>query len=137
MVEYDFKKLDIESEFTKQLYPVIYREEREDISKVLQLLFDVAVQGKFHPLLRLLFYKNLVRHISWSYEREWRLLILENENLVELPLEPTAIYITDRCNVENESLLKMISQKLNCKLIRLTPTKNNISFIFNETLVEV
>lgn len=137
VVEYDFKKLDIESEFTKHLYPVIYREEREDISKVLQLLFEVAVKGQYHPLLRLLFYKNLIKHISWSYEREWRLLFLENENLVELPIKPTAIYITDRCNVENESRLKMISQKLNCKLIRLTPTKNNISFIFNETLVEV
>ncbi|WP_342689524.1 DUF2971 domain-containing protein [Bacillus pumilus] len=138
VVEYNFRELNIDSEFTKYLYPVIYREEREDISKVLKLLFEVAVkeQGEFHPLLRLLFYKNLIKHISWSYEREWRLLFLENDNHVKLPIKPTAIYITDRCNEGNEDCLKLISQKLNCDLIRLTPTRNNKSFIFTEALVQ-
>lgn len=138
VVEYDFRELNIDSEFTKQLYPVIYQEEREDISKVLKLLFEVAVkeQEQFHPSLRLLFYKNLIKHISWSYEREWRLMFLENDNLVKLPIRPTAIYITGRCNAENEKRLKLISQKLNCDLIRLTPARNNKSFIYTEALVQ-
>lgn len=135
VVEYDFQKLGIDSDFTKQLYPVIYQEEREEISKVLKLLFETTITGKYHPLLKLLFYKNLIKHVSWSYESEWRLIFLDQDNLIKLPIKPTAIYITDRCNEKNETRLKLISQKLDCNLIKLIPTSNNKKFIFTETLV--
>lgn len=134
VVEYDFKKSGVDSDFTKQLYPVIYREEREDISEVLKQLFEASIKQEFRPVLRLLFYKNLIKHISWSYEREWRLLFLDNDNHVNLPIKPTAVYITDRCNEDNEIRLKLIAEKLHCNLIRLTPTQNNRDFIFSETL---
>lgn len=135
-VEYDFKQLGVNSDFTKLLYPVIYREEREDITGVLKKLIEVASNGQFHPLLRLLFYKNLIKHISWAYEKEWRLIFIEKESFIKMPIKPTAIYITDRCDGENEKLLKEIALSLECDFYKLVPTKNNRNFIFEESLAK-
>ena len=134
-VEYNFTKLDVDSDFTKYLYPVIYQEEREDISKVLKLLLEVAESGQYPPILRLLFYKNLIKHISWSYEKEWRLLFLEREQEIKLPIKPTALYITDKCEEEDKLRLRVIAKKLGCNFIKLTPTKNSKKFIYSESLL--
>lgn len=138
-VEYDFKQLGMNSDFTKLLYPVIYREEREereDITGVLKKLIEVASNGQFHPLLRLLFYKNLIKYISWAYEKEWRLIFIDKESFIKMPIKPTAIYITDRCDGKNEKLLKEIALDLECNFYKLIPTKNNRNFIFEESLAK-
>ena len=136
-VEYNFKELKIDSEFVKQLYPVFYQEERLDLTFTMKELMDATVKNTIHPILDFLYYKNLLKHSSWEYEQEWRLIFTgQEDNLVKMPIKPTMIYAGDQCSEENLEELLRISKKLSCGLIQLKPAGFDTSkFIFEEKIL--
>lgn len=141
-VEYNFKNLGEDHKITKNLWPVIYRSEKYDITSSLKKLWEVASKepSEIIPMIRkeelmMLFFKNLFKHTSWEYEKEWRLIIPQKENNKKLPITPTAIYAGDKCDPKDLDELKEISKKLSCELIQLKPTGyDNKDFIFQQKL---
>lgn len=142
-VEYNFKNLGEDHQITKKLWPVIYRSEKYDITSSLKKLWEVASKepSKIIHMIRdedlmMLFLKNLFKHTSWEYEKEWRLIIpQQKEHNKELPITPTAIYAGDKCDPKDLDELKEISKKFSCELIQLKPTGyDNKDFIFEQKL---
>ncbi len=99
-VEYNFKSIDPngESPLTTSLFPVLYREEKLDITENISRL-DVCDIELIAGL------KNVYKNVDWSYEREWR-LILTKENCNELKLTPIAIHLGYKCSELYKELLK-------------------------------
>lgn len=135
-VEYDFKKLGIQSKFVEDLYPVFYEEKKVDITFALKSSIRCAITGEYHPVLPILFYKNLIKHSSWEYENEWRLVSIKENNIIKAPIKPTTIYIGDKCTQENIKKIKEVANKLKCGVIQLKAANfDNNNFIFEELLV--
>ncbi len=91
----------------------------------------------YHPNIEILFYKNLVKHSSWGYEKEWRLMFWdEKDNRIKMPIKPTAIYARDQCAAGDLNRLKIIAKELGCELFQLKASEYNSSeFIFGEKLI--
>lgn len=136
-VEYNFKFLGVDSRFTEYLFPVFYAKDRFNCTFALEQVIDTVFDDMYHPVIDILFYKNIFKHSSWSYEREWRLIFWdEKENLVKMPTKPAAIYAGDQCEADDLNELKIIAQKLDCELFQLKlPEYNSPEFIFGEKLI--
>lgn len=98
-LEYDLTDLDISTDFFKLLLPVAYEEERIDMTVIFQRLFLSENVPSQHYDDALLHFINVVKHKSWSYEQEWRYVTVDKNNpdskgmLVEMPINPTAVYL--------------------------------------------
>ena len=105
-VEYDFNQLEYFNEFTKNMFPVGYEENRYDITNLLKRLLT----RKYDPKLSLFFFLLMLKHNSWEYEREWRVLDMDideglglgkisgNGRLLDCPVQPSAIYFGMNCS---------------------------------------
>lgn len=102
-IEYDFSNLSTNSGFSQMLYPIVYVEERYDISNL--LIDQVTAAWMKNPYV--LFFITLMKHTSWKYEKEWRFIGTDinqehiNGFTVELPVQPKAIYFGMRCREED------------------------------------
>jgi len=90
--------LNFNDDFTKYLFPVGYETKRYNITN----LFKMALSGKYDLRIKLLFFLMNLKHSSWSYEREWRIIDIREPNpsqksftggLKDCPVSPTAIYL--------------------------------------------
>lgn len=98
-IEYDFKRLDNNHDLTKYLYPVGYEANRYDITN----LFEMVLRSDYKdPRIKLLFFLMNIKHNSWSYEKEWRIINLREPSPiieqftggnVDCPIKPSAIYL--------------------------------------------
>jgi len=97
-IEYDFSRLDYNNDLTKSLFPVSYETKRYNITN----LFKMALSGKYDMRIKLLFFLMNLKHSSWSYEREWRIISTREPSpsqepfaggLEDCPINPTAIYL--------------------------------------------
>lgn len=123
-VEYDFSQLDAEDDFSKQLFPVGYQEHRYDITN----LMKISIGDKPDMRIYLLYFLFLIKHQSWEYESEWR-VILHSENkrsgLVKCPIKPTAVYFGLNCK-EYESTLIKLKEVLNCPVYKMTQSNSKM-----------
>ena len=123
-VEYNFKSLGIDSRFTEYLFPVFYAKDRLNCTFALKQTINTVFDGMYHPNIEILFYKNLVKHSSWGYEKEWRLIFWnEKDDQVKMPIKPTAIYAGDQCAADDLNQLKIITKELGCELFQLKPSE--------------
>ena len=95
-IEYDFTSLGYNNTLTKNLFPVGYETKRYNITN----LFKMALSGKYDTRIKLLFFLMNLKHSSWSYEKEWRIIDtreLSQEpfmgGLVDCSINPMAIYL--------------------------------------------
>jgi len=107
-VEYDFCELPIENDFSKHLYPVGYEKNRYDITNLLKrTLTEGGVDSRVHLILFIM----LMKHSSWAYEREWRILFFnrsQNSDKEKCPIVPKAIYFGSNCSEDNMVKIKEI-----------------------------
>lgn len=119
-IEYDFSNLPIDSDFGKMLYPMVYEEERYDISNI---LIDQAT-ARYQKNPYVLFFLTLMKHSSWRYEKEWRFIAMDIEQKYEfgftkeLPIQPTAIYFGINCREEDINDITRIVKGTSIKLYK-------------------
>lgn len=119
-VEYDFTHLDYDNDISKMLMPISYEENKISITKGFISSCKASVgRMAYNPDMFILFFKNLVKHRSWSYEQEWRIIDTEGTNILNLPMKPTAIYSGINCTPENKNTLKLIADDLGCKYFQM------------------
>ncbi|RID85315.1 DUF2971 domain-containing protein [Peribacillus asahii] len=105
-VEYDLTQLPYGSDFSNGLYPVGYEDKRYDVTNLLKMTFEEEPNQK----LALLFFLMLLKHKSWSYEKEWRIILPDerhNGGLENFPIKPTAVYFglnSSQEEIENAKL---------------------------------
>lgn len=120
-IEYDFTQLEVDNEFTKMLYPVGYDDNRYDITNILKSI--ISDDFKSNPYI--LFFLVLMKHKSWEYEKEWRVISFdfdgttEKGSYIKCPVKPKAIYFGLNCSEKDieevASLIDLNKTKL-CKM---------------------
>lgn len=118
VTEYNFKQLGINSNLTKYLYPVLYEPYKISLTGAFSHLFESLGETN-SPLVYVLYFHQLVKHESWSYQKEWRLLSIEGEKTIKLPIKPSAIYAGVRSDQESRKSLREIAKQLGCQYCEL------------------
>ncbi|MGG1518463.1 DUF2971 domain-containing protein [Paenibacillus oryzisoli] len=116
-VEYDFSKLSEEVDFSKQLYPVAYEENRYNISNLIKLSFEETPDMRIY----LLYFLMQIKHKSWSYEKEWRIMLnaeTKTSGLHKCPVSPSAIYFGLNCK-EYKSIANSLKIMFDCPMYKL------------------
>jgi len=95
-IEYNIKSLSIEHPLTKSLYPVVYSKELVDMT-------EYYLHKTKNPNLDYLLPVMIKKSLEWEYEKEWRLLIVDNTEIgIEFPMpRPKAIYLGSKFNPDN------------------------------------
>lgn len=95
-IEYNFSSLGWDNDLTKYLFPVGYETQRYNITNLFKLIFNEPYDAR----IILLFFLMNIKHSSWSYEREWRIIRMRfpeeeilNSGLEDCLVKPTAIYL--------------------------------------------
>lgn len=118
VVEYDFKKLRFDENLTKFLYPVLYEPRKISARGALNWLFDNLGKSN-NPLVKVLYFHQFIKHESWAYQNEWRLINLEGAQTMKLPFTPTAIYAGVRSSEWAKKRLRTISKQIGCDFVEL------------------
>lgn len=137
VIEYNFKKLNPDNILIKNLYPVLYSKYKFDFTKVLCELINLLYQtknnppDKYNPAAPILSYCLLIKHISWSYQNEWRLFNFENKNEYS-DIVPTAIYSGLNSTPETKAKLEEVAKSLECDFFTtLLPKDHDKEFIYH------
>lgn len=131
VLEYNFKKLGIESRLTKNLFPVLYRPKKFDFTQYLcDSIKEIKNEIKNNQRSSILFYCLLIKHESWSFQQEWRLFNFQKEQKIK-DITPTAIYVGLQSTKDTIKRLKDISEKIKCDFyITKLPKNNEAEFIY-------
>lgn len=124
-IEYDFSKIDYKNRFSKYLFPVVYKTERYNITNILKDL----INDKTEDAAYMLFFMMQIKHISWSYEKEWRIIFKSKElhNNMRLPIKPSALYLGLNCSSENMEYIKKIAHNtIECPIYKFEKTNNKL-----------
>lgn len=125
-IEYDFTQLAANNDFIKMLYPVGYDNKRYDITNILKSI--ISDEYKSNPYI--LFFLVMMKHTSWKYEQEWRIIDFDFEensgigSLIECPVKPTAIYFGLNCSEKDINEISSIINKGETKLHKLELNNN-------------
>ena len=135
-VEYDIASLVKENpKETNDLHPVIYLEKKFNFDNLLVSLTENIEAGEplvipamviFHILL------GTMKHISWSYEKEWRFIKILQQGRVNNPAKIKAIYLGCNFDTQNIGYLEDIADEQNFNIFQLSPsghTQKSFSFI--------
>ncbi|KHD37222.1 hypothetical protein NL50_07830 [Clostridium acetobutylicum] len=125
-IEYDFSKLNYMSEFSKYIFPIRYETEKYDITKFLERIFKEEAEERMY----LLFFLMQIKHVSWSYEKEWRIILKayedKNEGIV-CPIKPEGIYLGLNCSEENkEKLKRIVVENIKCPIYEIEKTEGKL-----------
>ncbi|WP_165763746.1 DUF2971 domain-containing protein [Halalkalibacter urbisdiaboli] len=125
-IEYDFTQLEPKDDFIKKIYPVGYDEKRYNITNILKSIINN--EYKSNPYV--LFFLVMMKHDSWKYEKEWRIIDFDFEetsgigSLIECPVKPTAIYFGLNCSDKDIDDISSIVNKTETKLHKLELNNN-------------
>lgn len=123
-IEYDFKHLEYNNDFAKYLFPVGYQMERYNITN----LYTMALNGNYDIRIKLLFFLMNLKHSSWSYEKEWRIINTRepapNQELfiggaIDCPVNPTAIYLGINFDEKRTEYIKSKVSSINIPIYKL------------------
>jgi hypothetical protein len=117
-VEYNFKNLAADENLTRFLYPVLYEPYKISAREALNWLFENPGE-KNYPLVPVLFFHQFIKHESWAYQNEWRLINLKGAQTIKLPFTPTAIYAGVRSTEWAKKRLRNISKQIGCDFVEL------------------
>ncbi len=123
-IEYDFSKLSYNDNFSKYLFPVAYESNKYDITE----LFKIILNNTNDHRVFLLFFLMQTKHISWNYEKEWRIFNIEHSIIsgsIKCPVKPTAIYLGFKCNSEDTKMVLKLKEhnKIECPIYSLKQTE--------------
>lgn len=123
--EYDFSKVSYTNRFSKYLFPIVYQTERYDITNILKDL----INDKTEDAAYMLFFMMQIKHISWDYEKEWRIILKDKQirKNVKFPIKPSALYLGLNCSSKNVELIKKLAHNsINCPIYKLEKTNTKL-----------
>lgn len=126
-VEYSLENEKIDDYYFDRFYPVIYLDRKFNFEKIFEILLPKTFNGETPPQSVLLLLYSLlgsIKHISWSYEKEWRYIIPLKFKEQDFPFRVNAIYLGDKFDTGNYDRMKEIAKKLNCELYQMTPPRH-------------
>jgi Protein of unknown function (DUF2971) len=124
------------------IFPVLYGEKRFATATIITNLISELTKlknqdkqvdlNKINQYYTILFLSNTVKHRSWEYEKEYRILYPEYTEVLhgklidysQLGIEISAIYLGINCNEDYKTKLKKISEKLECPLYQMYLDEN-------------
>lgn len=123
-IEYNFKQLDEQHEFTRMLLPVIYRDE----------LFDMTpfMEDKEEYNCLMASYVSMNKSTEWQYEKEWRYSIPWGpgaEPFAKGVPTPTAIYLGTKISSENEKAIIEIAQEKSIEVYKMKMESDEFKLI--------
>jgi len=119
-LEYNFKSLPVDHETTKQIFPVIYQENLLDVTEAIKKGGNTSFGAR----------ASITKSIEWEYEREWRLIILsENERVWPVPL-PQSIYIGSKIEDKNKVFLIEYARTNNIPLYKAVMSQKKFEINF-------
>ena len=120
-LEYDFRTLLKHPINNVGLYPVVYGEERVDVSTFIgwMFLYMNGVTSK-KPDIFSTIKNSLFKSSVWEYEKEWRLIDFSPREVTDdmasaISYEPVAIYYGRHISKENKQMLHSIAQEKGIK----------------------
>ncbi|WP_250674834.1 DUF2971 domain-containing protein [Paraclostridium ghonii] len=127
-IEYDIDKLDRDSDFYDCLLKVSYIDKKIEITKVLKNTLSNLIN---HDEIKtdstfLLYFTLTMKHKSWQYENEWRIILKSNSGecgIEKSPMKVKAIYLGKDCSKKNIDRVVEISKKLNCEVYKMEYSK--------------
>ena len=127
-IEYDIKNIDRNSDFYDCLLKVIYIDKKVEITEILKIALhntinndDLKVNSMF-----LLYFTLTMKHKSWEYENEWRIILQSNDGkcgVEKSPMKVNAIYLGKDCSKKNIQTVIEISKKINCEVYKMEESK--------------
>jgi len=156
-VEYDFKSMHgresfIEESFfiDQKIFPVIYSNNRYDATGYFEHQFmynfyrQMGINVNFPFYDKLFWYKSvLVKSLDWSYEQEWRIIKLSNNEIqndeadyINVPnVRPNAIYFG--CEIEKDRRNKLIEicNEKGIKMYDMVLELHDKEFQFNSVII--
>ncbi len=136
-IEYNFTNLKDDNVLVRDLFPISYETNRYNITNLFKMIFN----EKFDMRIKLLFFLMNLKHSSWSYEKEWRIINTNGLSqspfiggLVNCPINPEAIYLG--LNFD-KSKIDYIKSKFTNKNIPIYILKASNSEFFNLELQEI
>lgn len=126
---YDISEVDKKSMIRKNLYPVIYDENKFDIAYYL----DDTLKPKY-PCIASLCWKNK----EWSYENEFRIIlpctgVNYEPNLYKF-IKPTQIYLGSNMSKEDKDIIENIAIDREIKVMNMSCDAQRFALIPNELL---
>ena len=143
-IEYDIESIkDKDIYFKYRILKVHYISERIDVTDILKKLFEYIKNNDEYNQLRIAqcFYMTMtLKHKDWYYEDEWRIFMPLEEccsskeiGRYKNPLRISTIYVGKDCEENDIEKIKLISQKLKCKVYKMTyPYDNKFSLVAKE-----
>lgn len=127
-IEYDIDNLDRNSDFYDCLLKVSYIDKKVEITEVLKNTLSNLINNDELKLdsMFLLYFTLTMKHKSWQYENEWRIILKSNSGecgIEKSLMKVKAIYLGKDCSKENIERVIEISKKLNCKVYKMEYSK--------------
>jgi len=127
-------KYEFSDEQKKYIFPVSYEEKRQSansiITRLLTSMYKLKANGKLsgedRVLLQILFLSMTAKHISWSHEKEYRIIC----NQAWFPALAKEIYIGINCEPTYANQILKIADALNgyCKVYQMDICRDNSNF---------
>lgn len=128
-IAYDISKLDKNNIMRKNLYPVIYKKEKFDVSYYL----DSAICPKY-PAIAGLCWKSR----EWSYEDEYRIILPCKDNIKEPKLfnvlKPSAIFLGSKIDQKSEEKIENIALDRKIEVYKAECDSKSFTIAFNKLL---
>lgn len=130
-LEYDLVNLDKDHPLRQNLYPVVYSANIYDLTPFLEILVTVGRQkmNTTFPLLGVLH-----KFIGWEYEREWRLVFLQDAIMPDRAWQaPTAarVYLGSKMSDLNKKTLKTICEQKGIEVRQMQLDPDSFTLVSN------
>lgn len=127
-IEYDIDKLDRNSDFYDCLLKVSYIDKKIEITEILKSTLSNLINDDEIKIdsMFLLYFTLTMKHKSWQYENEWRIILKSNSGecgVEKSPMKVKSIYLGKDCTKENIDRVVEISKKLNCRAYKMEYSK--------------
>ena len=122
VLEYDFSKKSNADEFYRLLWPVVYKNNLIDISKMLLPSENKPQFNHFFGILA-----SMHKALDWGYEKEWRLILPLGSEIPPFnrPVRtPKAIYLGSRISEDNKNDLIAIAREKKVTVYQMTLEHN-------------
>lgn len=127
-IEYDIDRLDRDSDFYDCLLKVSYIDKKIEITELLKNTLSNLINHDEIKIDKvfLLYFTLTMKHKSWQYENEWRIILKSNSGECGIEknlMKVNAIYLGKDCRKEDINRVLEISKKLNCKVYKMEYSK--------------
>lgn len=125
-ISYNIENLDRNSDLYEGLFKVVYKDKKIEITEELKNTLDYLLEEDVKEGLLLVFFTFIIKHKSWNYEDEWR-VVLESENAesgkIKNPMKVDAIYLGKDCSEDNVKKVIELSNRINCEVYKMEYSK--------------